>query len=280
MWEKKLYIRQPFPDNHVDSSFLSEMKKNINIKIYTFKELFLGACYVHQHWSSVFMFIVLFAQVYMGTVSIATLHMLNNMLLGGIYIFWMSYLKMSQLNQKTKYERKQVAKAAILLIMTLLGLTPVLKTLTEDISTDTICILAGLLFCMNLAFHNYGEELEGKPNAIAINASVFGSVMMVSRLNNRGQVFGLLSIAVVWFSLFPIARAFISSIYYPRCHLLLSFIISLLTLFGLYSIQEYLGYTYFLLSFILIIICPAWYIKLQKYKNNIHGPWDEANISK
>lgn len=28
LWEKKLYIRQSYPDNYTDPSFLSEMKKN------------------------------------------------------------------------------------------------------------------------------------------------------------------------------------------------------------------------------------------------------------
>jgi phosphatidylinositol N-acetylglucosaminyltransferase subunit C len=279
VWQKKLFIKQSFPDNYVDGTFLSEMKKNVNVKLYSEKDLFLGACYVHQHWSSVFLYLILFGLVYRGKCSTASLHLLNNLLLGGIYVCWMAHVKFGKLDQQEKYAKKQVAKAAILLIMALLGLTPVLKTLTGDISTDTIFILSIVLFLVNLIFHNYGTEAsDGKPNPIALNASVFGSVLLVSRFSSRGQVFGLLSLGVVWFSLFPIARSYIGSLHYPKLHLGLTFFIGALTLLGFKSIHHHLGWAYLILSAFLLIICPLWYKRLQRYKNNIHGPWDEAKI--
>ena len=279
MWQKKLFIKQPFPDNYVDTTFLNEMKKNVNVKLYSERDLFLGACYVHQHWSSVFLYLILFGLVYQGKCNTTILHLVNNALLGVIYIFWMAHVKFGKLDQREKFAKKQVAKAAILLIMALLGLTPVLKTLTEDISTDTICILAAILFTLNLIFHNYGTEAtDGKPNAIALNASVFGSVMLVSRFSSRGQVFGLLSLGVVWFSLFPIARGYIGVQYYPKLHLTLTFLLGMLTLVGLKFIHFHLCLAYLLLSFFLLVVCPLWYKRLQRYKNNIHGPWDEAKI--
>lgn len=50
-------------------------------------------------------------------------------------------------------EGKQIAKSAIIFLMILLGLVPVFKTLTENVSNDTIYALTTLLFLMNLFFN-------------------------------------------------------------------------------------------------------------------------------
>lgn len=278
MWQKKLYIRQDVPDNYVDTSFLQQLEKNIHVRLYGIEELILGACHVHQHWSSMILFLVLFSHVYNGIWSANYLLMLNNALLGTIYLFWMFHVRLGKLNPKTRHAKKQVAKAAILLIMTILGLSPVLKTLTEDISTDTICTLTGLLVCVNLMCHNYGEEGDAEPNPVALNAAVFASVMLASRLDSKAQVFGLVSLAIIWFSLFPIARYFINYKWYPKSHLALTLILSILTGIGLYQLHYRLLSAYFGLSAFILVACPLWYFHLQKYKNNIHGPWDEAKV--
>lgn len=278
MWQRKLYIRQDVPDNYVDDTFLQQLEKNVHVKLYGKRELMLGACHVHQHWSSVILFLVLFSHVYNGIWSANYLMMLNNALLVTIYLFWMFHVRLGKLNDRMRYAKKQVAKAAILLIMTILGLSPVLKTLTEDISTDTICTLTGLLVCINLMCHNYGEEGDGEPNPVALNAAVFASVMLASRLDSKTQVFGLVSLAVIWFSLFPIARYFINGKRQPFSLLALTGLLSGLTSIGLYRVHSRLFIAYLGLSGFMLLVCPLWYFHLQKYKNNIHGPWDEAKV--
>ena len=279
MEQKKLYVRQSgVPDNHVDATFMQRLEKNVHVTVYHRRELIMGACHVHQHWSSMILFLVLFAHQYNGRWSATYLHMLNNALLGTIYLFWMFHVRLGKLNPKTRNAKKQVAKAAILLIMTILGLSPVLRTLTEDISTDTICTLTGLLVCINLMYHNYGEEREAAPNPVALNAAVFASVMLASRLDSKAQVFGLVSLAIIWFSLFPIARCFINQRWNPQGVVALTLFLSVLTGAGLYQVHQLLLYSYFALSVFLLVVCPLWYFHLQKYKNNIHGPWDEAKV--
>lgn len=279
MWQKKLYIRQDFPDNYVDGTFLQQLEKNVHVKLFGKRELILGACHVHQHWSSVILFLVLFSHVYNGIWSANYLLMLNNALLGTIYLFWMFHVRLGKLNARMRHAKKQVAKTAILLIMTILGLSPVLKTLTEDISTDTICTLTGLLVCVNLMCHNYGEEGDVGPNPVALNAAVFASVMLASRLDSKAQVFGLVSLALIWFSLFPIARCFINGKRHPQSLLGLTALLSGLASVGLYQVHIRLFIAYVGLSGFILVVCPLWYSHLQKYKNNIHGPWDEAKIT-
>jgi phosphatidylinositol glycan class C protein len=38
------------------------------------------------------------------------------------------------------------------------------------------------------------------------------------------------------------------------------------------------GFIYVITFLIITFICPALLVKLQVYKNTIHGPWDEAII--
>lgn len=44
------------------------------------------------------------------------------------------------------------------------------------------------------------------PGSLSTNAAIFASVLLASRLDTNIDVFGLLSFAVEWFSLFPIFR--------------------------------------------------------------------------
>ena len=52
----------------------------------------------------------------------------------------------------------KTAKGAVLFFATLLCLSPILKTLTKDTSSDTIWALTVILFLANMLFHDYGSE--------------------------------------------------------------------------------------------------------------------------
>lgn len=91
--------------------------------------------------------------------------------------------------------------------MSLLAISPILKTLTEDISSDTIWALATCCFAINICFNDYqmSQFWKGKDaSAIALNAAVLASVVLASRLPTNMHVFGLTSFAVNWFGLMPI----------------------------------------------------------------------------
>ena len=49
-------------------------------------------------------------------------------------------------------------KSGFLFCIFLLGLSPILKTLTEDFALDSIFALATFLFLLNLAFHDYSSH--------------------------------------------------------------------------------------------------------------------------
>jgi len=47
------------------------------------------------------------------------------------------------------------AQGAILFVCSLLGLSPILRTLTEHTSSDTVWALTSILFFANLLLHDY-----------------------------------------------------------------------------------------------------------------------------
>jgi phosphatidylinositol glycan class C protein len=82
-----------------------------------------------------------------------------------------------------------------------------LKTLTKDIASDSIWALTTLMLLANLAFHDYGSTKSVSvefPDSLSINAAIFASVLLASRLPLNLHVFALMSLSVQLFALFPI----------------------------------------------------------------------------
>lgn len=63
-WKKNLYENQEYEDNYTDPSFLKDMKRNLNLKTYNFKECFLGCTFLSQNLSSVTCFLIIFYYLY------------------------------------------------------------------------------------------------------------------------------------------------------------------------------------------------------------------------
>ena len=150
--------------------------------------------------------------------------------------------------------------------------SPVLYKLTDTISTDTIHTTAGLMLFIHLVFHNYGmEKAPIVSNALSLNAALFASVCLASRLASSYDAFVLLSFSVVTFVLFPIFRLEING-----------FVPLLLALSSLSAAIIYLQppiaivvLTFLALSLVLGI-SPLLFVRWQSFKQTIHGPWDEA----
>jgi phosphatidylinositol glycan class C protein len=67
----------------------------------------------------------------------------------------------------------------------LLGLSPILRTLTHEISSDTIWAFTTMCFLCNLLLHEYSASATANlvkfPDSISINAAIFASVLLASR---------------------------------------------------------------------------------------------------
>lgn len=206
----------------------------------------------------------------------------------------------SQISRRTSL-RLSTAKSALLIYFTLLGLSPILKSLTRSTSSDSIWAMSFLLFTINIFFFDYGSPAPSSsinsanrniPASLSTNAALMASTMLASRLPITGQVFSLTLFSIEVFGLFPVFRRYARQQSW-RGHVTLTTLLVMGAGGGVGLILGRGGDGEGILDFpwksgIMGVVigvlatglamggCSWWLIGLQKYKNEIHGPWDPA----
>lgn len=134
--------------------------------------------------------------------------------------------------------RLKTLKSAILIYFALLGLSPILKSLTKSTSSDSIWALATWLLIINIFFFDYGglyvpSKLRKRtplvptssthtrstvspindgvrappfPSSLSTNAALMASTVLASRLPSTTHVFSLTLFSIEVFGLFPVFR--------------------------------------------------------------------------
>ncbi|EUC65037.1 phosphatidylinositol N-acetylglucosaminyltransferase subunit C [Rhizoctonia solani AG-3 Rhs1AP] len=213
-WQKILWKKQPFPDNHLPPSFLSSLQRNINLKQYTYPFLFKTVLPVTQHLSNTALFLSTFARLKTGRLDPRVLVYLGSVLsILGYGIYELSCPRWGH------HRLAQALKSSILVFLALASLAPVLRTLTAATSDDSIWALAAGLFILHTVLADYtpervrvvrdrmdGESQGGLTSVLSINAAVSASVVLASRLQTDIAVFSLMLYAVQSFALLPVLR--------------------------------------------------------------------------
>ncbi|RHZ61255.1 hypothetical protein Glove_349g102 [Diversispora epigaea] len=278
-WRKLLWIKQDYPDNYVDKTFLGELQENVNVRTYDYWTVVKESTVISQHISSIMIFIAVFIYLYLEILSGPILITSGTVFTIIGYIFWDKSI--SKTDPSYEYKRWRTAKGFALFFAALLGLSPILKTLTRTISDDTIWALTVILFLANMLFHDYGSDNRTNikfPGSLSTNAAIFASVLLASRFpphTSNSLVSGLMSFAVEWFALFPIFRRYIKSLS-SKFNIALTFLLFILAAILFMNISKAIVIIYILMITFITFVCPFWLIWIQKYKKEIHGPWDEA----
>ncbi|PQE21712.1 phosphatidylinositol n-acetylglucosaminyltransferase protein [Rutstroemia sp. NJR-2017a BVV2] len=126
------------------------------------------------------------------------------------------------------------------------------------------------------------------PASLSTNAALMASTVLASRLHSTGQVFSLTLFSIEVFGLFPVFRRY-TRIHSFRGHLILTLLLVLGAGGGVGLVlpgegREAWGWKSGVLGMVGGVLvtglamggCSWWLIGLQKYKNEIHGPWDPA----
>ena len=119
------------------------------------------------------------------------------------------------------------------------------------------------------------ETIDASP--VALNAAIFASVLLGSRLETNEHVFALIGVAMQLFALFPAVRAAL----YKRsvvAHGVLAAVLNIAVVYFLAQIWPTLALVWVAALLFITFICPYWLISMKKYKNQIRGPWDEAKV--
>jgi phosphatidylinositol glycan class C protein len=187
------------------------------------------------------------------------------------------------------YQRLGTIKSAILIYCTLLGLSPILKSLTRSTSSDSIWAISFWLLAINVFFFDYSGGVGVKfPATLSTNAALMASTVLASRLPSTKQVFSLTLFSIEVFGLFPVFRRHVrhrSSNYNALLTAVL--VLSAGLGVGLIVAESPTGkcpWKRGILGMVISVFvaafaaggCSWWLIGLQKYKNEIRGPWDPA----
>ncbi|KAM9326810.1 phosphatidylinositol N-acetylglucosaminyltransferase subunit C [Gastrophryne carolinensis] len=275
-WRKVLYERQPFPDNYVDKSFLEELRKNIYVRRYSYWAVVFESAVVIQQLCSVCSFSVIWwymDQDFLSPQKLCGVSLAFTLL--GYFLF--DAVDKGAGRKDSGRTRWDDLKSSLVFIAFTYGFSPVLKTLTESISTDTIYAMAVLMLLGHLVFFDYGANAAVVSSTLSINMAMFASVCLASRLPRSLHAFTMVTFAIQIFALWPSLQRKLRA-YTPRTYICVTFLFAVSSAFGLLSITVVGALLYFLLLTSVAFLCPYCLIRLQLFKDNIHGPWDEAEI--
>lgn len=181
--------------------------------------------------------------------------------------------------------RLATAKSAILIYCVLLGLSPILKSLTKSTTSDSIWAISSWLMMINVFFFDYSSSssMTAYPAPLSTNAAIMSSTVLASRLTSTTHVFSLMLFSIEAFGLFPIFRRYLLHVSW-QAHVVLTGALVLGAGSGIAVTITGGGWTSAVVGATLgsggmgiaMATCAFWLIGLQKYKNEIHGPWDPA----
>jgi len=173
---------------------------------------------------------------------------------------------------------RQLQTGAVLLGV-LVGLTPILRSLTQAYSDDTILLLSILCIVLHipsqdyLYMMNYRQRFGGMAS---LNLAIFATVMLASRLQTNSMVFAFILFSMEIFAAFPmfthhLKRGDAEGLFHKITSLLF-----LITAASLVHASKILACVYVITTFFISFVCPLWLKYLQRYKAVIRGGWDEA----
>ncbi|KAI8893613.1 phosphatidylinositol N-acetylglucosaminyltransferase subunit C [Globomyces pollinis-pini] len=252
------------------------MKKNVNVKLLNYWEVVAGSFRISQQISTVLFFIGFYLQLRSNDFHF-------NWIWVGLVLSFIMYLIYVFIT--ASYDNAvSTFKNGILFAIVLIFMTPITRNLTKAIATDSIWALTTLMLLANLLFHDYESDVATHtrfPDSLSINAAMFASTLLASRLDSNYKVSLLMLQAVMLFALFPIFRRSVRvSFPSPILDGLMSFVITIATLYIFKDISTLTCGIHILLTLTVNFLCPYLFTIIQMYKNEIRGPWDEAIIGK
>lgn len=267
-WKKNLYENTDYPDNYTDKTFLEELKKNVHITEISLRTAVRGAGLVTQEMCIVVFFIIVYVYLYNGWIEPETVFVQSSLVAA------VGYLTYRILLTNKNYYDVMVKDLRTVLIFVVFGyvLSPILKTLTDTISTDTIYAMTTFMMIIHLIFFDYGVSAALVSSSLSLNAAIFGSVCLASRLASPFHAFVLLSNAVECFVLLPILLS------KGRGSVIVLAAMITVAIYALWTVSLIMMFLFVCVTLFVTVLCPIWFLRWQNYKDNIYGPWDEAVV--
>lgn len=240
-----------------------------------------------QQVSAVALFAALFVHVYVGTLRAATLVTTS---LGVTVVLGCLGLP----GRASVHQPSLLLSLPSLAVLglTLHALTPVLRTLSEATTSDSIWAFSAVLFGGHLALADYSMQPTAPlllSSTLSLNLAMCASVVLSSRLAGDGEVFALLLTALQLFAIFPLLRQRVYLTFgwmrragagIPRAVVPLTAVLVGASGVALYPLNRFVALVLLpgaLLFF--TVLCPWWMRRAQRWKHELRGPWDEAVLA-
>lgn len=294
-WQKILYGNRGYSDDYTDPMFLKDLQTNINVETFKYWEAVLGATKLTHQLSLIVVFLLVFHNLYVkpAYIQAGTLLFIDGTLstIGYIFFIWTNgHERKRQLNSNAmrpsvmahsghliEIIQDDIKTVACILVFGFI-LSPMLHTLTKSISTDTIYTITFFVFLLHIMCYDYGMPAALVSRAISLNAAIFGTICLASRLETSLDAFVLLIVSFTLFAVYPHVIRLLES---NRCLYLRLTPVILFVLaagIGLFLISPILFSINLMMTIFCSLIYPFIFCYAQKFKNNIHGPWDEAIV--
>lgn len=282
-WRKVAYggMQPGFDDNHTDESFLEDMVTNANVVKRNMVKVMQDSVSISQYLCVVALVGLVWTYTLKSTLDENSLLLLDVSLLGLGFVVLLFTGEMISLKLFFHYLLNISFFTTGLYV-----LAPIYYTLTRSISSDSIWAVTVLLILLHLFLHDYsGSTIKALgalqnptlTSCISLNASIVASVFIASRLPSRLHVFAIMLFSLQVFLFAPLVTYCIKK--YSLClHLLLSFCLMMVALGFVYSLHRLLFVMLLGLLVFVNVVCPYWLIRIQEYKFEINGPWDEAKL--
>lgn len=276
-WQKILYGNRGYPDNYTDPMFLKDLQKNINVEIFEYWEAVLGATKLTHQLSLIVVFLLVFVNFYTQPVYIPA-EMILLIVCTICCIGYMLFIVWNGPRSDCGYWAtiKDDVKTAVCVFVFGFILSPMLHTLTKSISTDTIYTITLFVFFLHVICYDYGMPAALVSRAISLNAAMFGTICLASRLYTSLDAFVLLIVSFTLFAVYPNLLRLLdaNSMFY----LIPTTLFVFASCCGLWMISLNLFSIYLMAMIFCGIVYPFIFCYAQQWKNNIHGPWDEAVV--
>ena len=298
-WDRVLYRKQAFPDNHTDDTFLSGLVLNGRITPRVLSEVMLDATTVSQQLAVVALKSTAVAHLLSGRVTPRDLVTIDaGMLTAGV-------LAIATMHGPTRAVSRCI-RVGPAMLAAILALTPLFQTMTAAISDDTAVATAVCSLAVHLLTHDYAF-LNSHTNSrlgsfVSLGAAMFASAVLTSRLPPNEEpwspltpntaVFADMTLAVTLFVLLPFMRRDVRRRSRPG-HLALTALLHLAAIASLLALNgsgleastddagdstrgSRLAAWYGGAVVGIAVISPAWLVRMMGFKEQINGPWDEA----
>lgn len=290
-WDRVLYRKQAFPDNHTDDTFLSGLVLNGRITPRVLSEVMLDATTVSQQLAVVALKSTAVAHLLSGRVTARDLVAIDAALLAT------GALAVAAMHGPARAVRR-CARVGPAMLAAILALTPLFQTMTAAISDDTAVATAVCSLALHLLTHDYASINSSSARLgsfVSLGAAMFASAMLTSRippapdarspLEPNAAVFADMTLAVALFVLLPSLRreARRRGKRTAVRHVLATTCLhgaAMTSVFALRGIGDgnvkTLAVGYVAAVFGIVVVCPAWLVRMMGFKEQINGPWDEA----